>query len=394
MRIRHLAVAAIVLPVLHTSAAFAATEHFLGFSEDGTHAFIAIEDGTVKSTRMCVDASVCSVVTEASAGGPVDAYVKAQIGKSKASKSSPLGVALKTEAKDGKTHVILKNGDVERTLPDVDGEKAKLSDSAWRPDGKVVAVTLTTDKTTSVVQVFDVSDLLVGGPAGKKAAEFDLARGQKLMAQKNWSAAGTAFDDALAHDDSNLDAHYGRAAAEARGGIGRTAMIENLTWLSEHAPVIAKAKSLLAKAKDDPAFELWMGEPEVRALVGLPDVTTLDTSARLLERSATWTLQGATCKSSWITLTFKKAGKSGGSVAVDVQGACKGQKTKLSTTGTWSVDDKGATLTLKPIESTPKLPTTATLSLDDTHQQLKLKTDTDELGTFEPGRALIDDSKL
>jgi hypothetical protein len=236
-----------------------------------------------------------------------------------------------------------------------------------------------------------VKKLLVGGPVGRKVAEKRYAAGQALYKKRDWSAAGNQFEQAITADPEWAPPRYARAAAEAQGGIGRTAMIENLQWLKEHADKDATSKKLLAQARDDDAFDAWVGEPEVRELIGLPKVSTLDVTSRLLERKGTWTLQGATCSRPWITIAFKK----GGSANITVAESCKGKKTSKSTAATYKASAAGPFEldVKKPIEGV-NIPAKSTLVLDESYQQLKLKANSDALGPFEPGAARIDDSTL
>jgi len=222
------------------------------------------------------------------------------------------------------------------------------------------------------------------------------------MKKRDWSGAGRVLDDALVADPTYAAARYARAAAEAQGGIGRTAMIENLAWLKQAAPANAAAKRLLDGAKRDPAFDAWCGEPEVRELVGLPSVATMDVPTRLTERTATWTLQGASCRSAWVTLMFAggrpgKDGRVAGQGTLELVESCKGEKKKQKQALSWTQTATGTfELVTKPVEATGIVVLgKATLVLDETHQQLKLAPDGgDTLGTFEPGRALLDDSML
>jgi hypothetical protein len=120
----------------------------------------------------------------------------------------------------------------------------------------------------------------------------------------------------------------------------------------------------------------------------------MDVPARLLERKGTWTMQGATCKSPWLTLAFKK-----GTGTLTAAQSCKGKKTSKSTAFTYAATSAGPweLVVKKPIEGIEGLafPAKATIVLDESYQQLKLQPESGEpLGTFEPGAARIDDSTL
>jgi hypothetical protein len=255
-----------------------------------------------------------------------------------------------------------------------------------------------------MVIVADASSLLVGGGgAARRVAVAKEKEAAALMKKRDWSGAGRVLDEALVADPGYAAARYARAAAEAQGGIGRTAMIDNLTWLKQAAATDAAAKKLLDGAKKDAAFDAWCGEPEVRELLGLPAVSSMDVPARLTERTATWTLQGSSCRNPWATLVFApgrpgKDGKIAGQGSLEIAESCKGQKTKQKQALSWTQTPAGPfVVTTKPLEQgSLKVPARATIVLDDTHQQLKLAPDDggDAIGTFEPGRALIDDSVL
>jgi hypothetical protein len=166
----------------------------------------------------------------------------------------------------------------------------------------------------------------------------------------------------------------------------------------------ATAKKLLEQAKRDAAFDAWCGEPEVRELLGLPAVGTMDVPTRLTERTATWTLQGSTCKNPWLTLVFGKGkadkqGRTSGPGTLELAESCKGKKSKTKQPFTWTQTAAGPfSLTTKATDAGAlHVPASSTIVLDETHQQLKLQPEeagADAVGTFEPGRALIDDSVL
>jgi hypothetical protein len=321
-------------------------------------------------------------------------YAKKDTKGQKTEKKSPFGLDVKLDASGATPTVLVVDGpDKKLKLGDVDAKDAKLGAVVWRPDGRAVAVSVTGAK--PALFVGNVSSLLVGGPAGRKLAQRLVDEGQKLYKKRDWSGAGKLFEDAIAADGNFAAARFARAAAEAQGGVGRSAMIENLTWLKEHADKDAQAKKLLAQAKDDAAFDAWVGEPEVRELVGLPRVSSMDVPARLLERKGTWTLQGATCKSPWVTLQMKALKNNQGPVVVTVADSCKGKKTQKAGAGTLQVTSTGAweIVLKKPIEGS-NFPQRSTIVLDEGYQQLKLQSGDQILGTFEPGAARIDDSTL
>jgi hypothetical protein len=116
---------------------------------------------------------------------------------------------------------------------------------------------------------------------------------------------------------------------------------------------------------------------------------------RLLERKALWSIQGSTCKSPWLTLSFKGSAK-GGAVTLTVAESCKGKKTQKTAQGAWKPDATGAfVVEMKKLPEGVTFPALATIQLDAGYQQMKLiPASGDALGTFEPGGARIDDSTL
>lgn len=409
---------------------------FLGWHASGEVHYVTLLDAANKLTavRVCrangddVPAAwpaavvvgkgvLCANVSDADVGGPVAVFAMGEVGANKPLKASPWGLKVElSTSTDGATTAhalsIVDAGSKDRafalsqvTAPEV----LKLGEVLWRKDGAAVAIALESAKPQKgalarrMVVVADASSLLVGGAAGHKVAVAKEKEAAALMKKRDWSGAGRVLDEALVADPNDAAARYARAAAEAQGGIGRTAMIENLTWLKQASTTDATAKKLLDGAKKDSAFDAWCGEPEVRELVGLPAVSTMDVPARLTERTATWTLQGSSCRNPWATLVFQPghAGKDGhvsGQGTLEVAESCKGQKTKQKQPLSWAQTPAGPfVVTTKALEvGTLKIPARATMVLDDTHQQLKLAPDDggDTVGTFEPGRALIDDSVL
>lgn len=409
----------VVVSAVVTSSfvAFAGPAHastkFLGWHASHAFHYQLLEDGKVRVCRE--DASdiptgfpegtnigpgaLCAELPAEVAGKKALDYAKADLKGAATSKKNPFGLDVKLEQKDGKAEVFVVDGpDKKEKLGETGAtEPLKIADTQWRGDGRAVAVVVEPAKAKSPSTLFigDVSKLLVGGPAGRKRAEKLHQQGQALMKKRDWSAAGKLFEEAIEADPEWAQVRYARAAAEAQGGVGRSAMIDNLQWLKEHAEKDAAAKKLLAGAKDDHAFDAWAGEPEVRELLGLPAVSTMDVPGRLLERKGTWTLQGATCKSPWITLAFKKGDtKKGAPVAITIAESCKGKKTSKSASGVYGSKDGGPFVVevKKPVEG---FPATSTIVLDGSYQSLKLQPPEGEpLGSFEPGAARIDDSTL
>jgi hypothetical protein len=410
----------VVFTVLVVSAfavdAHAATK-FLGWHASGAFYYQQVDD----KVRVCrEDASdIPSGFPEGTNIGPGSAcgdlpaemgamkaldYAKKDLKGATTAKKNSFGVDVKLEQKDNKATVFVVDGpDKKEKLGDIGAtEPLKISDVQWRNDGRAVAVVVEPAKpvkgapATSTLFIGDVSKLLVGGPAGRKRAEQLHAQGQALMKKRDWSGAGKRFEEAIEADAEWAQARYARAAAEAQGGVGRTAMIENLQWLKDASAKDASAKKLLAGAKDDHAFDSWAGEPEVRELLGLPAVGTMDVTTRLLERKGVWTLQGATCKAPWITLAFKKGdAKKGAPVTMTVAEACKGKKTPPKSAAGVYGSPAGGPFEIqfkKPIEGQPAK---AVIVLDGSYQQLKLQPESgDPIGPFEPGAARIEDSAL
>jgi hypothetical protein len=355
----------------------------------------------------------CADVRDADVGGEAAAFAQREVADGKPLKASPWGLVVElTASTEGTTTThtirIVDGGSKGRALTLgrlAAPEALKLGEVLWRRDGAAVAVAVEGKGPGARrgIVVGEVGALLVGGAAGHKVAMAKEKDAAALLKKRDWSAAGRLLDEAIAADPAYAPVRYARAAAEAQGGIGRTAMIDNLAWLKAAAATDATAKKLLDGAKKDPAFDAWCGEPEVRELLGLPAVGTMDVPARLTERAATWTVQGATCRSPWLTLTFAagKAGRDGrvaGTGTLEIAESCKGRKPKQKQPFAWAQSAAGPfVVTTRPVEvGEVRVPASSTVVLDDTHQQLKLQPDGggDALGTFEPGRALIDDSVL
>ena len=280
-------------------------------------------------------------------------------------------------------------------IPVVDGVTPRIALVQWRTDGRAVAITLSAGppKTAvTVVRVVDVGPLLVGGPAGHRLAVAREADAQKALKKSDWRGAAAILDEAIVADPSWAKLRYLRAAAEAQGGIGLTAMIENLAWLKAHVADDVEAKALLAKASNDRAFDAWVGEADIRALIGLPPVTEMTADERLMERSATWTKQGATCGADWLTMVFQKNGKG----RLDVADRCKGKKGKKSQPFTWKLDNKTVTIATKPLKvAGSQLVTSMALDLEEESQRFALRPtgDGDDVAGFEPGGAHVDDER-
>ncbi len=418
-----------VLATLST-AARADRQVFLGWHESGAFSYQTVQTAAGTSVRVCREdvndvpagwpegvsigpGSTCGDLPAQVGGKAALDYAKADLKGAKVDKKSPFGLEVKLEPGDGKTVVAVldgpvgKEGSKREAVAEVPSADAlAIAEALWRVDGKQLAVSVEQAKAKKGdkdaprwVFVVDVSKLLVGGAAGRKVAERAHAAGLALYKKRDWSGAGKRLEDAITADPSWAPARYLRAAAEAQSGVGRSAMIENLTWLKERSDKDAGAKKLLAQASSDAAFDAWIGEPEVRELLGLPAVSSMDVPARLLERKATWTLQGATCTRPWLTLVFKaagKGGKEGGTAALTAAESCKGKKAqkagqltwKQSGAGTWELELR------KPVDGVA-FPAKATIVLDQSYQQAKLVApDGAELGTFEPGAARLDDATL
>lgn len=397
------------------------TQTFIGWHESGAVSYLNVVTAASKTpvVRVCrvsgddVPAAwppalaigpgvLCADLDDATAGAKAADFAKHETAAGKPVAASPFGLKVEL-AVDGAHHTLsVSDGPTKKkALPVVDSDVAlKLGAVSWRKDGAAVAITLEVAKpekgalVKKSLVVADVADLLVGGPAGRKVAMAKEKEAAALLKKRDWSGAGRVLDEAIAADATYAPVHYQRAAAEAQGGIGRTAMIENLTWLKTSTD--PAAKKLLAEAKTDRVFDAWVGEPEVRELLSLPAVSTMDVPSRLLERTATWTLQGATCKSPWLTLTFAKGTPKGGKGTLEIAESCKGKKTKSKQPFTWEVSAAGSfDVVTKALDvSGTKIPATATIVLDESYQQLKLRPagDVDTLGTFEPGLAHVDDS--
>jgi hypothetical protein len=396
-------------------AAAASREAVIGFGGDADIVAISVDDDALgRFVRLCRrdpatlpsawppalkidDGVACATLQDVDAGGPAEAFAKDLTKANKPGKAAPFGlkVAVVVEG-EGKSHVVTvssgdeKDGGRTVRLPAIASDvPLKVKETLWHPQGTVGAVILDGGKTTSRVVVVDTRELLKGGPAGQKRAVALLKEAEALLKKKAWSDAGTILDEAIAADDKNAAVRYARAAADAQSGVGRTVMLEQLTWLKTASSTDAAAKKLLDGASKDKAFDAWVGEPEVRELLGLPALSSMTAEARLLERSATWTKQGSTCKAPWLTLTFSKGGKG----SLEIQESCRGKKTKAKQPFTWTPKE-GVVVTWKSAAkeiADVVIPADGTLELDGSYQQLRLSADgVSAIGPFEPGTATLD----
>ncbi len=422
-------VVAAAVGVLGAPVARSESQTFLGWHESGQVAYLSVVGlAGPPLVRVCrahgddlpaawppgltVGPGVlCAELSDQVAGAKALDFAQHELKGTKLLPTSPMGLKVELSVDGVVPTLIVSDGPGKKiVLPAPDAGASKLALVQWRPDGGAVAIRLEQSKKaekgalpTSVVVVADVSTLLVGGPAGRKAAIAKEKEAQLALKKRDWSTAGRILDDAIAADPTFAPVHYARAAAEAQGGIGRTAMIENLSWLAQASASDPAARKLLDQAKNDRAFDAWTGEPEVRELLGLPAVATMDVPSRLLERAGSWTLQGATCKSPWLTLVFQKgAAKAGvyvGKGTLEIAESCKGKKQKTKQPITWEQSAPGTAFDVvtKATEAAgTKLSARSMIVLDETYQQLKLKPagDVETLGNFEPGTAYLDDSTL
>ncbi|MDP2342779.1 MAG: hypothetical protein Q8O67_17620 [Deltaproteobacteria bacterium] len=427
-------VVALVFAAAPAAPAFAESQTFIGWDESGHVSYLSIAGapGTPAIVRACRTSGddvppswptglsvgpgvLCADLGEDTGGVKSAEFAKREAAKNKALPASPVGLKVEL-AVEGTRHTLTISDGPEKklALPAIESaEPLKLAPPQWRKDSVAVALTLEQAKKAEagaiparVVVVADVATLLVGGPAGRKVAIAKEKEAQAALKKRDWSGAGRILDQAIAADPTFAPVRYARAAAEAQGGIGRTAMIENLTWLKTASSSDPSAKKLLEQAKNDRAFDAWTGEPEVRELLGLPAVSTMDVPARLLERAAAWTLQGATCKSPWLTIVFQKgapkAGVYAGKGTLEIAESCKGKKQKSKQQITWEQSAAGSAfdvVTKAGDVAGTKIPARAMIVLDETYQQLKLKPvlkegEGEALGNFEPGVAYLDDSTL
>jgi hypothetical protein len=399
-------------------------QSFLGFHKDGDLHYLQIEPVPAGAAfvRVCrADVSElprawpekvvlgpgvrCGTLdTDATGAVAPLLFVKSDTAHAKTAKTSPWGIPVTLE-EDETGFALLATDETDREvrLPLGDApSKLRIAEVVWRADGRVAAVAVepvaaaaTKDKKTRhfrTVVLIDVSPLLLGGQAGRKLALAREKEAQALLKQRQWSEAGRLLDEAIAADPGYLPVRLLRAAAEAQGGIGRSAMIENLEHLKKLADAgDTTAVRLLQAAAKDRAFDAWCGEPEVRELLGLPQVGGLDAEERLLERSATWTLAGSTCKSPWVTLLFLRGGKG----TLEVASSCKGKKTRQKQPFAWAAGKGGRiALTTRPLEvDGVKVPAEAVVALDGSLQQFRLEVGEELLpGNYEPGQANLDDS--
>ena len=182
-------------------------------------------------------------------------YAKRDIKGARSAKKSPFGLEAKVDRVDDKTTVLVvdgpagKEGSKKEQVAELRGAAPlKVADAQWRSDGKQLAVTLEPEAKPAKgaeksaprwVFIVDVSKLLVGGPAGRKVAERAHAAGMALYKKRDWSGAKKG------DRRRQLGASLHLRAAEAQGG-GRTAMIENLSWLRSTAIRTRSPRSPLA----------------------------------------------------------------------------------------------------------------------------------------------------
>jgi hypothetical protein len=334
---------------------------------------------------------LCAPLTDDAAGAQALPFAKQEVLGQKTTKTSPFGLRAVVEG----NQLQVADGARIKVLGVLSGPH-KLVDAQWRADGSGVALSLEPVPNPAGVRLITlahVPELLVGGDAGKKVAAQREKEAAVLLKKRDWSAAGTLLEQAIVANPSSWSARYARASAEAQSGLGRTAMIDNLTVLKEKSTSTPAAKQVLERAKNDRAFDAWSGDPEIRALIGLPELKSMDMVSRLLERTANWSIQGSSCNKPWLTLVFGK-GSTGGSVVLEVVDGCKGKKTKTRINGSWKLDAGAGRVVLKVPAGAP-WPADALISLDDSYQQLRLKPAVgDVLGTFEPGPAQLDDAVL
>ena len=407
---------AVALPSL--PAAAAARETLLGFHQDADLVAIAVDDEALgRFVRLCRidtaslpsswppalkidDGVACAALQDVDAGGPAEPFAKELVkGGGKPVKGPPFGLKVELGVEgDGKAFIVnvtsAEGGVVGKgtSLAAVKSDvPLKLGESLWHPRGTVGVVALEAGpKGPRQLVVVDARELLKGTGAGKKRAVALLKEAEGLLKKKAWSDAIAILDEAMGADATNVAVRYARAAAEAQSGVGRTAMLEQLGWLKESARNgDATAKKLIEGAQKDKAFDAWVGEPEVRELIGLPALSSMSAEARLLERSGVWTKQGATCKAPWLTLAFNKGGKG----TLEIAESCRGKKTKAKQPFSWSAKD-GAVVgwksAAKELQETT-IPAEGTLELDGTYQQLRLSADgIAAIGPFEPGLATLD----
>jgi hypothetical protein len=407
-------VVALVLSVWCSVAARAAgRETLLGFGADADLVAVAVDDDALgRFVRLCRldpttlpsawppalkidEGTPCATLSDADAGGPAEALAKELVRSSPPKKGPPFGLkqALVVES-DGKEYVVtltVGDGPNARTVRAASVKSdvpLKLGTSLWHPQGTIGVALLDGGKARSVVVVLDARELLKGSPAGALRASALVKDAEALMKKKEWSSAIALLDEAMVADDKSPVVRYARAAAEAQSGVGRTTMLEQLAWLKTAAATEPAAKKLLDGASKDKAFDAWVGEPEVRELVGLPSLSSMSADARLLERSATWTKQGATCKAPWLTLTFTK----GGQGTLEIQESCRGKKTKAKQPFRWSNADGAVSWKTAGKEvGDVVIPSEGSLELDGTYQQLRLSSDgVSAIGPFEPGTATLD----
>jgi tetratricopeptide (TPR) repeat protein len=191
----------------------------------------------------------------------------------------------------------------------------KIEDIYWRPDGGAVAfharygggAYLSRD-----VRYLVAYDLTRYAAADRKAATALRKAAARYARAKEWESAAEELQEAVNVDPTFVDAHYDLAAAASRRGDAVTVERE-LTWLAASTdPLAAKA---LRKAATDRAFDRAAAHAAVRTLLGLGDFAALPLEQRL---AGTWTVEGAACDASWLTLTLAARGKA----SLRVRSAC------------------------------------------------------------------------
>jgi hypothetical protein len=394
-----------------------ARETLIGVHPDGDLIAVAVDDDTLGDLiRLCRlntselpnawppalridDGNACATLTDDDAGAPAAAFAKALVKGGKTAKTSPWGISVALTVAST-THTLTASGapkdpTVAKASITVDSAlPLSIAEQAFSADGGAVVVALVGgDKRTGTRQLVfvDLGPALVGGPAGAKLAAARVKEAQKRTAKREWSEAGALLDEALVGNPDDAAVHYARAAVEAQNGIGKSTMVEHLNWLKDKSATMPAAKKLLESAQKDRAFDAWVGEPEVREVLGLPSLSTMSVEARLLERGATFTRQGTSCGRSWLTLTFLKGGKG----TLQIADSCKGKKSAKKQPFTWSVDGEFAKLNTKAIDvgDDEHVADALSVELDGTYQQLRLSTDgISAIGPFEPGPANVDDA--
>ena len=247
-------------------------------------------------------------------------------------------------------------------------EDAKLGEVFWQPGETAVAFYLTS-KSGRAVYHEDLTQLVSPAPGPDapppipESAAVANTEGQAALKAREWSKALDAFRRAVKLDPTMVVAHVNLARAAARTRTFDD-MMNELTWLRTSSQ--SSARSHLKHLFNEPAFDAYATDKEVRALFGLLPWSKLSPIEQLMERRSEWSTYGVECARPLVTLTFKKDGR----VHVRYREACDKRHIDRSSDGLYAslpadttfpgTKAKGpVVVSVKPIREWPKLPDSA-----------------------------------